>query len=72
MRTDAFLSTQQNVLKEHGEEVLKTGQTVIKDGASKLKDKVVEKAGFDLGKFMKAFKDEVQKDIQKIKNSNGR
>ena len=67
VRIDSFLTTNQEIATKSGKEYFEKGGAMFKEEASKVHQTATSKAGFDPIKFMTAFKDEVMKDINKIK-----
>ena len=71
LRIDSFLANKQDTLKEAGKEYMKQGEAILKTGAQKVHETTTQKAGFDFAAFAKAFREEIQKDIQQMRGGGG-
>jgi hypothetical protein len=71
LRIDSFLTNKQDTIKEAGKEYLKQGEAMMKEGAKKVHETTTQKAGFDFAAFAKAFREEIQKDIQQMQQKGG-
>ena len=67
LKIDNFVTTNQEIVTKSGKEYYEKGGSMLKDEAAKVHQTATSKAGFDPIKFMTSFKDEVMKDINKIK-----